>query len=89
MLAMLAKYVPRVYNDQFEFDLIVDGENLAIWSWKIQLKIKKFLFTINGLVHAKGESGKIIYQREYYDPMQSAGVIPVFGKFYKRMLQNA
>jgi hypothetical protein len=91
VLRMLAKYVPRASNDKFKFDLICDGESDVVWRWTICLRIKfrNYEFTINGLVHARVERGRIIYQREYYDPMESIGVIPVAGKFYKQMLLRA
>ena len=89
VLKMLAKYVPRVSGDGFQFDLIVDGEREVIWKWVICLKIRFtwFRFTINGLVHAKVQNMKITYQREYYDPMESISVIPVVGKLYKLILK--
>jgi hypothetical protein len=91
VLKMLAKYVPRAANPDFRFALLVDGPRDVIWKWTIRLEItfKKYPFTINGLVHAVAERGKIVYQREYYDPMESVEVIPVFGKLYKQMLQRA
>ena len=91
VLKMLAKYVPRAANDQFKFQLIHDGENFVIWSWTISLKIKFtwFQMKINGLVHAKIKNDKIVYQREFYDPMESIEVIPIFGKLYKFFLRVA
>ncbi len=88
VLKMLAKYVPRAANDKFKFALLVDEEKLVVWRWTICLKIRFtwFEFVINGLVHAQVENGKIVYQREYYDPMESIGVIPIFGRLYKLIL---
>ncbi len=89
VLAMFAKYVPRASNDKFRFDLLVDTPTQVIWRWTISLKIRFtwFEMTINGLVHADVEEGKIVYQREYYDPMESIGVIPLFGFLYKLILK--
>lgn len=90
VLTMLAKYVPRSANgERFEFKLLVDGAEEVIWRWTICLKIRfsPFKFTINGLVHAHVEDGKIVYQREYYDPMESVEVIPIFGRLFKLMLR--
>jgi hypothetical protein len=89
VLKMLAKYVPRAANDKFRFNLIHDGETEIIWRWTISLKIRFtwFEMTINGLVHAQVQDGKIVYQREYYDPMESIGVIPLFGRLYKLILK--
>lgn len=89
VLAMLAKYVPRAANEGFEFALLIDGETDIVWRWTIRLKIRFtwFRFTIHGLVHAKAENGKIVYQREYYDPMESIGVVPIVGWLYKLILK--
>lgn len=89
VLKMLAKYVPRAANDQFEFNVIHDGEREVIWRWTICLKIRFtwFQFRIHGLVHAEVRDGKIVYQREYYDPMESIGVIPLVGTLYKLALK--
>ena len=89
VLEMLAKYVPRAANEKFSFELIHDGEREVIWRWTIALKIRFtwFEFVIHGLVHAQVENGKITYQREYYDPMESIGVIPFFGILYKLILK--
>jgi len=89
VLKMLAKYVPRAANDQFQFNVVSDGEREVIWRWTICLKIRFtwFQFKIHGLVHAQVENGKIVYQREYYDPMESIGVIPLFGALYKLVLK--
>jgi hypothetical protein len=89
VLKMLAKYVPRAANDKFRFELITDSDSVVIWRWTIALKIRftPFEFAINGLVHANVEDGKIVYQREYYDPMESIGVIPLFGRLYKLILK--
>lgn len=89
VLEMLAKYVPRAANDKFNFELLVDTDTQVIWRWIIALKIRFtwFEFTISGLVHAQVRDGKIVYQREYYDPMESIGVIPLFGWLYKLALK--
>jgi hypothetical protein len=89
VLAMLGKYVPRAANDKFRFELLVDGPSEVIWRWTICLKLRFtwFQFTIHGLVHARVEDGKIVYQREYYDPMESIGVIPLVGWLYKLALK--
>ncbi len=91
VLQMLARYVPRSANGGFEFDLLVDEPVQVVWRWKICLKIRftPFRFTIHGLVHARinPKTGKIAYQREYYDPMESIEVVPVVGWFYKQMLR--
>ncbi len=89
VLKMLAKYVPRAANDKFHFALLVDSPELVVWKWTISLKIRFtwFEMTIHGLVHAQVENGKVIYQREYYDPMESIGVIPLFGRLYKLALK--
>lgn len=89
VLKMLAKYVPRAANDKFQFELLVDGPTEVVWRWTIALKIRFtwFEFIIHGLVHARVENGKIVYQREYYDPMESVGVIPLFGRLYKLILR--
>ncbi|MCX6102559.1 MAG: nuclear transport factor 2 family protein [Proteobacteria bacterium] len=89
VLAMLEKYVPRVRTEPFQFSLVHDGETLVIWRWVLNMKIRftPFRFTIHGLVHAEIEMGKIIYQREYYDPMESIGVIPIVGFLYKLALK--
>jgi len=91
VLRMLARYVPRAQNDKFKFDLIYDGEKEVIWRWTISLKIRfsPFTFVINGLVHAQVVGQKITYQREYYDPMESIGVIPFVGTLYKLILRFA
>jgi hypothetical protein len=91
VLKMLAEYVPRAANDKFSFELISEGEKEIIWRWVISLKIRfsRHDFLINGLVRARVENGRIVYQREYYDPMESIGVIPMVGSFYKRMLKMA
>ncbi len=88
-LKMLAKYVPRAANDKFAFELVHDGEKNTIWRWTIAIKIRftPFEFIIHGLVHAEHENGKITYQREYYDPMESIGVIPGMGFLYKLILR--
>ncbi len=88
-LKMLAKYVPRAANDKFEFALIHDGETTVIWRWTIAIKIRftPFEFLIHGLVHAEHAEGQITYQREYYDPMESIGVIPGMGFLYKLILR--
>lgn len=89
VVAMLLKYLPRVANDQFRFELLVDGETRVVWKWTIVLKIRftPFQMAINGLVHAEARDGKIVYQREYYDPMESIGVIPLVGWLYKLVLK--
>lgn len=89
VLKMLAKYVPRAANDKFRFELLVDGPSEVIWRWTIALRIRFtwFEFVIHGLVHARHEQGKIVYQREYYDPMESIGVIPLLGRLYKLILK--
>jgi len=86
---MLGRYVPRVSNGKFEFELIVDGATEVVWNWTIALKIRwtPFEFAIHGLVHAKLKGEKIVFQREYYDPMESIEVIPLFGKLYKQVLR--
>ncbi len=91
VLAMLKKYVPRVASGAFSFELLVDTEVRVVWRWTICLKIRwtPFQFTIHGLVHAVLENGRICYQREYYDPMESIGVIPLVGWFYKLVLRLA
>ncbi len=88
-LTMLAKYVPRAANDKFCFQLLVDSPELVIWKWTIAINIRftPFEFVINGMVHAQVKDGKIVYQREYYDPMESIGVIPLFGWLYKLALR--
>ena len=89
VLQMLRKYVPRSQNGDFSFDLLVDGEREVMWRWRIGLRLRfiGLKFIINGLVHAQIEKGKICYQREYYDPMESIGIIPVVGWLYKLMLR--
>ena len=91
VLAMLAKYVPRAANDQFRFELLVDEPHQAVWRWKMVIVIKfaRYEFVIHGLVHADVEDGRIVYQREYYDPMESIGIIPLVGSLYRRMLRAA
>lgn len=88
-ISMLTRYLPRVANDRFSFSLLVDSENLVIWRWTIVLKIRftPFEMAINGLVHAELRDSKIVYQREYYDPMESIGVIPLVGWLYKLVLR--
>jgi len=88
-LVMLRKYVPRSANDDFEFALISDTPTEVIWRWRISLKIRFtwFKFVIHGLVHARVVDGKVVYQREYYDPMESIGMIPIVGRLYKLVLQ--
>jgi len=89
VLQMLKKYVPRLKDEPFEFSLVHDGESYVIWRWVLNMKIRftPFRFTIHGLVHAEIEDGKIVRQREYYDPMESIGVIPVVGFLYKWALK--
>lgn len=89
VIAMLTKYLPRVSNDRFEFELIQDTEPSIVWRWTIALKVRfsPYEFMIHGLVHARAENGKIVYQREYYDPMESIGVIPMVGKVYQGILK--
>ena len=91
VLRMLERYVPRVANDRYQFDLLVDTETHLIWRWCIALKIRflPFNFLIHGLVHAELREGKIVYQREYFDPMESIGMIPLVGWFYKLILKMA
>lgn len=88
VLTMLAVYVPRAANEHFEFELLVDQPTQLVWRWKmvITLRFGGYVFAINGLVHAEVKDGVVVYQREYYDPMQSIGVIPLVGRLYKRML---
>lgn len=89
VLEMLKKYVARVANDKYEFELVQDDPEKVIWKWTIALKIRltPFEFIIHGLVEAKVRDGKIYYQREYYDPMESIGVIPFVGFLYKCILK--
>lgn len=89
VLAMLAAYVPRAANDAFEFELLTDTPTMAVWRWKMEivLKIGGYRFVIHGLVHAEIERGRIVRQREYYDPMESIEVIPFVGRAYKRLLR--
>lgn len=89
VLEMLEKYVPRTANDKFKFELLVDTDSEVVWRWTIALKIRFtwFEFIIHGLVHARVEGGKIFYQREYYDPMESISVIPLLGPIYKLVLR--
>lgn len=89
VLEMLRKYVPRVQNEPFEFSLVHEDEKQVIWKWVLNMKIRltPFRFTIHGLVHAELKDGKIIRQREYYDPMESIGVIPIVGFLYKLILK--
>lgn len=89
VIEMLRRYVPRLKNEPFEFNLIHDGESYVIWRWILNMKIRftPFRFTIHGLVHAEVANGKIVRQREYYDPMESIGVIPVVGFLYKLALK--
>ncbi|NBX69084.1 MAG: nuclear transport factor 2 family protein [Proteobacteria bacterium] len=89
VVEMLRKYVPRLKNEPFEFSLVHDGNNCVIWRWVLNMKIRytPFRFTIHGLVHAELEGEKIVRQREYYDPMESIGVIPIIGALYKLALK--
>ena len=91
VLAMLARYVPRAANERFEFELLVDEPTRAIWRWTMAIKIRfaPVDFVIHGMVHAEIEEGRIVYQREYYDPMESICLIPIAGALYKRMLRAA
>lgn len=91
VLAMLARYVPRAANDRFRFELLVDEPTQAVWRWTMVIKIRfgGYEFVINGLVHAAIEDGLIVEQREYYDPMESIGIIPFVGSLFKRMLKSA
>lgn len=88
VLAMLAVYVPRAANDRFRFELLVDEPTRVLWRWTMVIKIRfgGYEFVIHGLVHAEVENGRIVYQREYYEPMESISVIPVVGRLYKRLL---
>jgi limonene-1,2-epoxide hydrolase len=89
VLEMLEKYVPRIKNEPFEFSLVHENETQVIWKWVLKMKIRftPFRFTIHGLVLAEVEAGKIVRQREYYDPMESIGIIPVVGFLYKLVLK--
>lgn len=89
VLSMLRKFVPRVCNDRYDFELISDSPEHVVWRWTIAIRIRftPLRFTIHGLVHAKIENGQILYQREYFDPMESIGVIPFVGRFYKLVLR--
>lgn len=91
VLAMLAKYVPRAANDRFRFELLVDEPHQAVWRWTMVIVIRfaKYEFVIHGLVHAAIEGDRIVSQREYYDPMESIGIIPLVGQLYRRMLKSA
>ena len=91
VLAMLARYVPRAANERFRFELLVDEPTQAVWRWTMVIKIRfgGYEFVINGLVHAVIEDGLIVEQREYYDPMESIGIIPFVGSLFKRMLKSA
>jgi limonene-1,2-epoxide hydrolase len=88
VLRMLRAYVPRAANDRFRFELLDDTPELLVWRWTMVIRIRfgGYEFVINGLVHAKVNEGRIVYQREYYDPMESIGVIPLVGRLYKRLL---
>ena len=55
----------------------------------IKIRFGGYEFVINGLVHAAIEGGLIVEQREYYDPMESIGIIPFVGSLFKRMLKSA
>jgi limonene-1,2-epoxide hydrolase len=89
VLEMLKKYVPRIKNEPFDFTLLHEDETQVLWSWVLNMKIRftPFRFTIHGLVRAEIEKGKIVRQREYYDPMESIGVIPLVGFLYKLVLK--
>lgn len=91
VLEMLARYVPRAANDRFQFELLVDEEKQAVWRWTMVITIKfgGYEFVIHGLVHAVIAAGRIVEQREYYDPMESIGIIPFVGSLFKRMLKSA
>ena len=91
VLQMLARYVPRAANEKFRFELLVDEPTQAVWRWTMVIVIRfaKYEFVIHGLVHARIENERIVYQREYYDPMESIGIIPMVGALYKRMLRSA
>lgn len=91
VLAMLAKYVPRAANDKFRFELLVDEPTQVVWHWTMVIVIKfgGYEFVIHGLVHARVSDGRIIYQREFYDPMESIGIIPLVGRLYRRLLTSA
>jgi hypothetical protein len=92
VLEMLAKYVPRASNGEFSFDLVVNGKTEVVWRWTMTVRPRflPFQMTMNGLVHANvNDQGRIVYQREYYDPMESVEAIPLFGRFYKGILQMA
>jgi limonene-1,2-epoxide hydrolase len=88
-IQMFREVVPRAANDQFQFHLISETEETIVWRWTIELKIRWtwIKMKINGLVHAQVRNGKIVYQREYFDPMESIEVIPIFGKLYKLILK--
>jgi hypothetical protein len=53
----------------------------------LKIRFSPFEFVIHGLVHAQVENGRIVYQREYYDPMESIETIPLVGKRYKQVLK--
>lgn len=89
VLEMLRKYVPRIQNEPFEFVLLHEDDKQVFWRWVLNMKIRflPFRFTIHGLVQAELNDGKIVKQREYYDPMESIGVIPFVGFLYKMALK--
>ena len=91
VLTMLASYLPRAANEAFRFDLLVDEPHQAVWRWTMAITIRysKAPFVIHGLVHAELGDGRIVRQREYYDPMESIGVIPFAGGLYRRLLRSA
>ena len=89
VLQMLEKVIPRAANSEFRFDLILDSPEALVWRWTIviRLRILPVRFTIHGLVYAELQEGKIVSQREYYDPMESIGKIPLLGALYKLALK--
>lgn len=91
VLAYLESVAPRTAKSSFDFQLLTDQPSLAVWCWTIELKVRfaRSPARIDGLVYAKAHEGKIVEQREYFDPMQSLSLSSLTHRLYRFILRNA
>lgn len=91
VVAMLRNTAPRVANSEFEFELLCDQEQQAIWRWRISLRVRfaRAPARIEGLVRAKVRGGRIYEQREYFDPMEALSISRPIQAWYRSVLRRA
>lgn len=91
VLDMLRATAPRVANSEFDFELLCDQQQLAVWRWRICLRVRfaRAPARIEGVVCAKIRSGRIFDQREYFDPMESLSLSRPIQAWYKKILRGA